>query len=164
MAFDIGRPIRVLRGPWIVGPAAALALALAAAWSPPSLGATAAPQEVKVATFQFGFSPNVIRANVGDEILIHLTSKDVSHGFYLDGYGIEAKVEAGQTKDVLFVATRPGTYRFRCAVTCGSLHPFMIGQLVVEPNVPFGTAAVVIVGTAAAGYLWSARRHEGPLT
>lgn len=163
MALDIGRPIRVLRGPWIVGPAAALALALAAAWSPPSVAATATPQEVKVATFQFGFSPSVIRANVGDEILIHLTSKDVTHGFYLDGYGIEAKVEAGQTKDLRFLATRPGTYRFRCAVTCGSLHPFMIGQLVVEPNVPFATAAAVIVGAGAAGYVWSARRREGAL-
>ncbi len=131
-----------------------------ATWSPPALGATATTHDVKVATFQFGFTPNVIRANVGDEILIHLTSKDVSHGFYLDGYGIEERVEAGQTKDVRFIAGRAGTYRFRCAVTCGSLHPFMIGQLVVEPNVPFGAAAAVIVGTGAAGYLWSARRRE----
>jgi cytochrome c oxidase subunit 2 len=152
-----------VRGPWIVAPLAALLLALTAGWSPPALGATATTHDVKVATFQFGFTPSVIRANVGDEVLIHLASKDVTHGFYLDGYGIEAMVEAGQTKDIRFVASRAGTYRFRCAVTCGSLHPFMIGQLVVEPNVPFGTAAVVVVATGAAGYVWSARRREGTL-
>ena len=157
------RKLRLLRGPWTVSPIATVALMLLVAWAPLSLGATPTRHEVKVATFQFGFTPNVIKANIGDEILIHLTSKDVSHGFYLDGYGIEAKVDAGQAKDITFVADRAGTYRFRCAVTCGSLHPFMIGQLVVEPNVPFGAAAVVVLGAGVAGYVWSVRRREASL-
>ena len=149
-----------LRGPWLVAPIAALSLVLLVAWAPTPVGTSGVTHEVKVATFQFGFTPNVIRANLNDEILIHLTSRDVSHGFYLDGYGIEVRVEAGQTKDIRFTASRPGTYRFRCAVTCGALHPFMIGQLVVEPNVPFGAAAIVVVGAGVGGYVWSARRRE----
>lgn len=151
---------RAARGPWLVAPIAALAFGLIAAWSPPVLGATRTQQDVKVATFQFGFTPSVIRASVGDEVLIHLSSKDVSHGFYLDGYGVEAKVDAGQAKDIRFTATRAGTYRFRCAVTCGSLHPFMIGELQVEPNTPFGAATAVVLATGVGGYLWSIRRRE----
>jgi cytochrome c oxidase subunit 2 len=157
------RVLRLLRAPWVAIPVATVALMLLVAWGPFALGATPTRHDVKVATFQFGFTPNVIKANVGDEILIHLTSKDVSHGFYLDGYGIEAKVDAGQAKDIRFVADRAGTYRFRCAVTCGSLHPFMIGQLVVEPNVPFGAAVAIIAGTGVAGYVWSVRRREATI-
>ena len=143
-----------------MAPIALLSLLVLVAWAPAPVGTAGVVREVKVATFQFGFTPNVIRANLGDTVLIHLTSRDVSHGFYLDGYGIEERVAAGQTKDVRFVADRAGTYRFRCAVTCGALHPFMIGQLVVEPNVPFAAAGLVVVGTGIAGYMWSVRRRE----
>lgn len=157
------RWLRLLRGPWTLVPLAALSLLLLAAWAPFALGATTTTHEVKVASFQFGFTPNVIRVNLGDEVVVALSSKDVSHGFYLDGYGIQETVDPGQKKEIRFTADRAGTYRFRCAVTCGSLHPFMIGQLVVEPNVPFGAAAVVIVGTGIAGYVWSVRRREATL-
>lgn len=157
------RWLRLLRGPWTLVPVVTLSLLVAAAWAPYALGATATKHDVKVASFQFGFTPNVIRVNLGDEVVIKLTSKDVSHGFYLDGYAIEEKVDPGQAKEIRFTADRAGTYRFRCAVTCGSLHPFMIGQLVVEPNVPFGAAAAVIVGTGIAGYVWSVRRREASL-
>lgn len=157
------RALRVLRSPAIAIALGALAFMLAAAWAPPVLGATATKHDVKVASFQFGFTPNVIRVNLGDEVVIKLSSKDVSHGFYLDGYGLQEKVDPGQAKEIRFTADRAGTYRFRCAVTCGSLHPFMIGQLVVEPNAPFGAAAAVIAGTGVAGYVWSARRRERSL-
>ena len=155
--------VRGLAGPWLVAPIALLSLLVLVAWAPTPVGTAGVVREVKVATFQFGFTPNVIRANLGDTVLIHLTSRDVSHGFYLDGYGIEERVAAGQTKDVRFVADRAGTYRFRCAVTCGALHPFMIGQLIVEPNVPFAAAGLVVVGTGIAGYMWSVRRREDTL-
>lgn len=157
------RALRVLRSPWVAIALGAVGLMLAAAWAPPVLGATATKHDVKVASFQFGFTPNVIRVNLGDEVVIKLSSKDVSHGFYLDGYGIQEKVDPGQAKEIRFTADRAGTYRFRCAVTCGSLHPFMIGQLVVEPNVPFGAAAAVIGGTGVLGYVWSVRRREASL-
>jgi heme/copper-type cytochrome/quinol oxidase subunit 2 len=33
-----------------------------------------------------------------------------------------------------FVADKPGSFRFRCNVTCGAMHPFMIGKLTVGSN------------------------------
>jgi heme/copper-type cytochrome/quinol oxidase subunit 2 len=43
-------------------------------------------------------------------------------------------VDPGQTASLTFVADQPGTFRLRCSVTCGALHPFMIGKLNVGPN------------------------------
>lgn len=96
---------------------------------------------------QFEFAPHRIRINKGDHVIIQFTASDVVHGFYLDGYGIQERVSPGVTKQIEFVAERTGKFRYRCSVSCGSLHPFMIGELVVGPNEPFWRAiGLVIVG------------------
>ena len=56
------------------------------------------------------------------------------HGLYVDSYGVSLEADPGQTATVTFVADRPGSFRFRCNVTCGALHPFMIGKLAVGSN------------------------------
>jgi cytochrome c oxidase subunit 2 len=80
-----------------------------------------------------------------------LQATDVVHGFYLDGYGIETRVEPGISEQVEFVADRAGKFRYRCSVSCGTLHPFMIGELVVGPNLTYiraiGLTLVVLAAT-----------------
>lgn len=96
---------------------------------------------------QYEFAPYRIHIHKGDRVIINFTASDVVHGFYLDGYGIQERVAPGVTKQIEFVAERTGKFRYRCSVSCGSLHPFMIGELVVGPNEPFWRAiALVIVG------------------
>jgi len=58
----------------------------------------------------------------------------VVHGLYVDGYDVETVAEPGQPGRIVFVADRPGTFRLRCSVTCGDLHPFMVGKLRVGRN------------------------------
>jgi hypothetical protein len=41
---------------------------------------------------------------------------------------------SGPDYPLTFVADRPGTFRLRCSVTCGAMHPFMIGKLQVGNN------------------------------
>ncbi len=110
---------------------------------------------------QFEFTPARVTVNQGDAVTITLTASDVTHGFHLDGYGIERRVVPGNAETIAFVADQPGTYRFRCSVSCGSLHPFMIGELVVSPNVPFWRAAGVVLAAFAASLILAVR-HERP--
>jgi plastocyanin len=82
----------------------------------------------------FAYNPAVVKVHPGDQVTIELTSMDVVHGLYLDGYDLEMTADPGQTATLTFTADKTGTFRFRCSVTCGPLHPFMIGKLKVGPN------------------------------
>lgn len=88
----------------------------------------------RIEASQYAYNPGVIRVNPGDTVTIELVSTDVVHGLYVDGYGVSVQADPGQTTRLAFVAERPGSFRFRCNVTCGAMHPFMIGKLHVGQN------------------------------
>ncbi len=88
----------------------------------------------RVEASQFAYTPAVLEVNPGDTVTIELVSTDVVHGLYLDGYGVSVTDDPGQTTRLTFTANRSGSFRFHCNVTCGALHPFMIGKLQVGPN------------------------------
>jgi len=97
---------------------------------------TVAPQErnFRIEARQFAYSPAELNVNPGDTVTIQLVSTDVVHGLYMDGYDISVEADPGQTATLTFVADKPGSFRFRCNVTCGAMHPFMIGKLNVGNN------------------------------
>lgn len=105
---------------------------------------------------QFAYEPGTLQINQGDTVIITLTASDVVHGLYLDGYGLETRVEPGQSQTLQFVAGKPGKFRYRCSVSCGTLHPFMSGELIVGPNTAFGrtVALLALVVGGALVYLW----------
>ena len=95
-----------------------------------------APQErtFRIEAGQFSYSPSELIVNPGDTITIELVSTDVVHGLYVDGYDISIEADPGQTETLTFIADKPGSFRFRCNITCGAMHPFMIGKLTVGTN------------------------------
>ena len=101
----------------------------------------------------FAFTPAEIKVNQGDLVTINLTSSDVVHGLYLDGYDLEISTDPGQINELTFTADRAGSFRFRCSVTCGDLHPFMIGKLQVGPNQLLWRGAGLAILAALAGIL-----------
>ena len=111
-----------------------------------------APKErtFRIDARQFAYSPSELNVNAGDKVTIQLVSTDVVHGLYVDGYDISVEADPGQTKTLTFTANKPGSFRFRCNVTCGAMHPFMIGKLTVGMNHwlyrSFGLAALAVVG------------------
>ena len=95
-----------------------------------------APQErtFRIDARQFAYSPSELKVNAGDTVTIQLVSTDVVHGLYVDDYDISVEADPGQTTTLTFVADKPGSFRFRCNITCGAMHPFMIGKLTVGTN------------------------------
>jgi heme/copper-type cytochrome/quinol oxidase subunit 2 len=83
---------------------------------------------------QFAYSPSELQVNSGDTVILRLLSNDVVHGLYVDGYDLSIEADPGQTTTLTFVANKSGSFRFRCNVTCGAMHPFMIGKLTVGTN------------------------------
>jgi polyferredoxin/plastocyanin len=160
---------------WRLWPVAAAVLASAVALSllAPSVAPDDGPHEISITARQYGYSPHRITIDTGDEVRLHLAALDVVHGFYLEGHDLEAEIRPGalafrvrrpstgepfrEVEEYRFTAGRPGKYRYRCSVTCGTLHPFMQGELVVLPNSLFRAGVVGTVGVAlmVLGLLWT---------
>jgi heme/copper-type cytochrome/quinol oxidase subunit 2 len=110
-------------------------LAALIVWAPNPI-ALAAPgdQHFRIEASSYQYAPEAIHVNPGDHVTIDLVSTDVVHGLYIDGYDLNVTADPGQTASLSFVADRSGSFRMRCSVTCGALHPFMIGKLNVGSN------------------------------
>lgn len=144
---------------------------VAAGWFLPALLAPAVPkpqrQDFDIVAHKYAYEPSIIRVNQGDEVHIKLASRDVLHGFYLEGYDIDALIEPGKpgiqfrhpslggdftpASEIVFTADKRGKFRYRCSMTCGYMHPFMMGVLLVEPNSLFGQAIGLMMGLFLAG-------------
>ena len=97
----------------------------------------AAEQFFEIKAKKFSYTPNIIKVNKGDIVKIRLVSEDVTHGLFIDGYGLNTSAHPGEDGNITFVADKTGRFSFRCSVTCGEFHPYMIGYLFVEPNSRF---------------------------
>ena len=134
-------------------------------------------KEFHIKARQYAYDPPTITVDKGDEIHIRLSSLDVIHGFFLEGHDIDALIEPGKrefklrhpsqgkeyssTKEIVFTADRPGKFRYRCSHTCGTLHPFMQGELVVRPNYPFVASLGGAVGIFISSFVvWFLKRKN----
>ena len=137
--------------------------ALAVAFAPLPGGEHSQPaaRTIRVEASQFSYSPSVISVNPGDTITIQLLSTDVVHGLYVDDYGVSVEADPGQTATLTFNADRPGSFRIRCNVTCGAMHPFMIGKLNVGRNTSWRrSVGLVLVGMAGIALFSRPKAHE----
>ncbi len=127
-----------------------------------------APQErsFTITAHKYAYDPAVLQVNRGDLVHIRLVARDVTHGFYLEGYDLDAKARPEnptfwvrhpsqgekyqEVEEISFVAERPGKFRYRCSITCGYMHPFMQGELIVSPNYLYSTSVGLSVALAMA--------------
>lgn len=113
-----------------------------------SVSAFAEDRFFEINAKKFSYTPNILRVNKGDNVKIRLISEDVHHGFYLDGYEIETSAHPGREGSLSFVADKKGKFNFRCSVTCGEFHPYMVGYIVVGPNSPLIFFVLLLIGLA----------------
>ncbi len=97
------------------------------------------PRVINIVAKRFEYSPNRISIKKGELVTFRMESLDVTHGLYLDGYGINIKARPGLIGKATFVVDKPGRFTFRCSETCGEFHPYMIGFLEVTPNSRFNS-------------------------
>lgn len=126
-----------------------------AIWMVPFPAIASQPQErvIHIDARRFEYTPSIIKVNPGDHVTIDLVSHDVVHGLSIDGYNLAMTADPGQTAHLTFIADRAGSFRFRCSVTCGNMHPFMIGKLEVGPNILLLRGAALALLSVIAG-LW----------
>lgn len=140
--------------PVVVAGLTALMALMALVLPLPPVASTPSEHHVQLDARMFAFTPSRVRVEKGDLVTINLVSEDVVHGVFVDGYDVNIQAEPGKPAQASFLAERPGKFRFRCSVSCGTMHPFMIGELVVGPNIPFWRAAaallVVAIGSVVA--------------
>jgi cytochrome c oxidase subunit 2 len=118
-------------------------------------------REIVIHARQYAYTPGVVRVFQGERITMVLEADDLTHGLYVDGYGVDLVAVPGRPARASFVVERPGKFRVRCSKVCGSLHPFMLGELIVEPNTPFWRAVslAILAAMGTVAFLWAGRRH-----
>lgn len=135
------------------------AVVLLAPWPAPA--PRAAGREVVIRASQYAYIPGVIRVSQGERITMVLEAEDVTHGLYVDGYSVDLVAVPGRPARTSFVADREGKFRMRCSKVCGSLHPFMLGELIVEPNGPWWRAVGLTILAAAGTVTYLIARRTG---
>ena len=117
----------------------------------PVKATTPVERTFRIQASRFEYSPAILSANPGDRVTIELVATDVVHGLSIDGYDLETSADPGQTAILSFIADRQGSFRFRCTITCGNMHPFMIGKLRVGQNDGLWRAAGLLALALVAG-------------
>lgn len=102
---------------------------------------------VEAIGYQFGFQfryPKLAQPVSGEmhlpvdtPVTIHVTSRDVIHGFWLPEFRMKADMVPGLINTVRITPKVPGTYRIICSEFCGLAHGMMKSTLVVQSQSDF---------------------------
>ncbi len=93
--------------------------------------------EVWMSVKRSQFKPDIIRANKGDKIILHLTNvektPDATHGFAIPRYNVNVSLDPGEYAKVEFTADAEGSFAMYCTEFCSALHLEMQGWMLVSP-------------------------------
>jgi cytochrome c oxidase subunit II len=101
---------------------------------------------------------NEIHIPVGRSVLLHLSTGDVIHSFWVPQLSQKTDMIPGKINRMLLQADRPGIYRGQCAEFCGLEHARMSFLVIAEPQSTFQSwvtsesqPAAAASGTASQG-------------
>lgn len=102
----------------------------------PVLGGAGDTKVFYVTAIMWEFYPQEITVQKGDHVIIHLTSVDVHHGFYIKAWNITADLAPNQTVTINFIADKVGKFEYYCTFYCGIGHWDMKAYVIVEEEEP----------------------------
>ena len=91
-----------------------------------------APRVVPVSAKRFEFEPKEIHVKKGESVVLEVTSRDVTHGFFSRKLGFDEDLAPGRTVRIPIRADEAGPYLVLCDHYCGSGHGNMKLTIVVE--------------------------------
>ncbi len=68
----------------------------------------------------------------GSEVTFYVTSKDVQHGFRIEGTNVNFMLIPGQVSTLKHTFDEAGTYNFICTEYCGTGHAGMSGTITIS--------------------------------
>ncbi|HEY1728829.1 MAG TPA: cytochrome c oxidase subunit II [Candidatus Baltobacteraceae bacterium] len=102
---------------------------------------------VEAIGYQFGWEfryqglpnpvPDELHLPVGVPTTIHISSRDVIHGFWTPEVRLKQDAVPGLVTTIHITPTEVGTYRIICSEYCGARHGYMVGKLIIEPKATF---------------------------
>jgi cytochrome c oxidase subunit II len=69
---------------------------------------------------------NTLVLPVDREVVFHVTSKDVTHGFWIAQMGVQVDANNGAVTEIHVTPNKLGTFDIRCTQFCGLNHAFMV--------------------------------------
>ncbi len=98
----------------------------------PVIGGEGETKVFYITASMWEYYPQEIKVQEGDNVIIHLTSIDVPHGFYIEAWNITSNVSPNQTETIEFRADKVGRFEYYCIFYCGIGHEDMRDYVIVE--------------------------------
>ena len=92
-----------------------------------------AVHEIKMTVKKYEYSPAEIHVKQGEKVRLLITALDRKHGIELKEFNVKSELEEKKETPVEFVASKAGTFEFKCSVYCGMGHGRVKGKLIVDP-------------------------------
>jgi cytochrome c oxidase subunit 2 len=89
--------------------------------------------EAHVVAKKWSFNPNPLKVHQGSVVDFYVTSKDIVHGFMIDGTSVNLMALPGAVNYAQGRFDKPGKHQIICHEFCGSGHHDMIGLIEVTP-------------------------------
>jgi len=83
-------------------------------------------KEFTINAFRFGYSPDTITVNKGDNVKLTIKNTDTLHGIRIPELGLKGN------ELIEFTADKTGEFTWYCANMCGNEHMQMQGKLIVN--------------------------------
>lgn len=87
--------------------------------------------KVTIDAYSMGFDPNTLIVKKGEQVVIELTNKDVTHAFDIAEFNVHKIINGGKTTTIKFTPDKLGEFKLYCSIP-GHEEAGMKGKIIVK--------------------------------